>query len=136
MSIRSGADTGRARAGQGYHRAPLPVWLAPVSVSRALGSAFAINAGRFLPPSELDDSPPILFKPHFGLSSYHLVMGVIIDTIYHCLGPGRPDVWLVGRSVALVGDAVKAILLISPVAVPCNLFAACLGLYIPKLVRK
>jgi glycine/D-amino acid oxidase-like deaminating enzyme len=35
-----------------------------------------------LPRSETDDSRPILFKPHFGVSNYHLVMGGKIDNVY------------------------------------------------------
>ncbi len=35
-----------------------------------------------LPRSETDDSRPILFKPHFGLRNYHLIMGGKIDNIY------------------------------------------------------
>ncbi len=35
-----------------------------------------------LPRSEADDSRPILFRPHFGLKNYHLVMGGKIDNIY------------------------------------------------------
>lgn len=35
-----------------------------------------------LPRSETDDSRPILFKPHFGLRNYHLVMGGKIDNVY------------------------------------------------------
>jgi glycine/D-amino acid oxidase-like deaminating enzyme len=35
-----------------------------------------------LPLSETDDSRPILFKPHFGISNYHLVMGGKIDNVY------------------------------------------------------
>ncbi|MGL6095253.1 MAG: NAD(P)/FAD-dependent oxidoreductase [Fimbriiglobus sp.] len=35
-----------------------------------------------LPRSEADDSRPILFRPHFGIPNYHLVMGGKIDNIY------------------------------------------------------
>ncbi len=35
-----------------------------------------------LPRSEADDSRPILFKPHYGLKNYHLVMGGKIDNVY------------------------------------------------------
>src|SRR5262245_48343261 len=35
-----------------------------------------------LPSSEIDDSRPILFKPHFGMRNYHLVMGAKIDNVY------------------------------------------------------
>jgi hypothetical protein len=35
-----------------------------------------------LPRSEQDDSRPILFRPHFGLPNYHLVMGGKIDNVY------------------------------------------------------
>lgn len=35
-----------------------------------------------LPLSEGDDSRPILFKPHFGMPNYHLVMGGKIDNVY------------------------------------------------------
>jgi glycine/D-amino acid oxidase-like deaminating enzyme len=35
-----------------------------------------------LPLSETDDSRPILFKPHFGMPNYHLVMGGKIDNVY------------------------------------------------------
>ena len=38
-----------------------------------------------LPRSETDDSRPILFKPDFGLSGYHLVMGGKIDNVYDIL---------------------------------------------------
>jgi glycine/D-amino acid oxidase-like deaminating enzyme len=35
-----------------------------------------------LPSSETDDSRPILFRPHFGMPNYHLVMGGKIDNVY------------------------------------------------------
>lgn len=35
-----------------------------------------------LPQSEQDDSRPILFRPHFGIPNYHLVMGGKIDNVY------------------------------------------------------
>lgn len=35
-----------------------------------------------MPRSETDDSRPILFKPHYGLRNYHLVMGGKIDNVY------------------------------------------------------
>lgn len=35
-----------------------------------------------LPRSETDDSRPILFRPHFGVRNYHLVMGGKIDNVY------------------------------------------------------
>lgn len=35
-----------------------------------------------LPRSETDDSRPILFRPHFGMPNYHLVMGGKIDNVY------------------------------------------------------
>lgn len=38
-----------------------------------------------LPKSEVDDSRPILFRPHFGIPNYHLVLGGKIDGIYDVL---------------------------------------------------
>jgi glycine/D-amino acid oxidase-like deaminating enzyme len=35
-----------------------------------------------LPLSELDDSRPILFRPHYGLRNHHVVMGGKIDNVY------------------------------------------------------
>lgn len=35
-----------------------------------------------LPRSEMDDSRPILFQPHYGMRNYHLVMGGKIDNVY------------------------------------------------------
>jgi hypothetical protein len=35
-----------------------------------------------LPRSEIDDSRPILFKPHHGIRNHHVVMGAKIDNIY------------------------------------------------------
>ena len=35
-----------------------------------------------MPRSETDDSRPILFKPHYGMKNYHLVMGGKIDNVY------------------------------------------------------
>jgi glycine/D-amino acid oxidase-like deaminating enzyme len=49
-----------------------------------------------LPMSETDDSRPILFRPHFGMPSYHLVMGGKIDNVYDVAE-------VVGRMFASVG---------------------------------
>ncbi len=48
-----------------------------------------------LPRSETDDSRPILFKPHFGMRNYHLVMGGKIDNVYDVLDVvgQTPDLW-------------------------------------------
>lgn len=46
-----------------------------------------------LPRSEMDDSRPILFRPHFGMPNYHLVMGGKIDNIYDILE-------VVGKSIS------------------------------------
>lgn len=35
-----------------------------------------------LPRSEIDDSRPILYKPHYGLRNLHVVMGAKIDNVY------------------------------------------------------
>ena len=35
-----------------------------------------------LPRSEVDDSRPILFKPHHGLRNFHVVLGGKIDNVY------------------------------------------------------
>jgi hypothetical protein len=42
-----------------------------------------------LPRSETDDSRPILFKPHYGLANYHLVMGSKIDNVYDVIDTVR-----------------------------------------------
>lgn len=39
-----------------------------------------------LPRSEVDDSRPILFRPHHGLPNHHVVMGGKIDNVYDALG--------------------------------------------------
>lgn len=38
-----------------------------------------------LPRSEVDDSRPILFRPHHGLRNFHVVMGGKIDNVYDVL---------------------------------------------------
>jgi glycine/D-amino acid oxidase-like deaminating enzyme len=35
-----------------------------------------------LPLSEVDDSRPILFKPHYGIANHHVVLGGKIDNVY------------------------------------------------------
>jgi len=48
-----------------------------------------------LPRSETDDSRPILFKPHFGIPNYHLIMGGKIDNVYDVLDVigQTPNLW-------------------------------------------
>jgi glycine/D-amino acid oxidase-like deaminating enzyme len=38
-----------------------------------------------LPRSEVDDSRPILFQPHFGIKNHHVIIGGKIDNVYDAL---------------------------------------------------
>ena len=38
-----------------------------------------------LPRSEMDDSRPILFRPHHGLPNFHCVTGAKLDNVYDLL---------------------------------------------------
>jgi glycine/D-amino acid oxidase-like deaminating enzyme len=47
---------------------------------RYVGSLWDVKT--VLPRSEIDDSRPILFRPHHGLRNHHVVMGAKLDNVY------------------------------------------------------
>jgi glycine/D-amino acid oxidase-like deaminating enzyme len=47
---------------------------------RYVGSLWDVKT--LLPRSEIDDSRPILFRPHHGLRNHHVVMGAKLDNVY------------------------------------------------------
>lgn len=55
-------------------------YLPSIADSRYCDSLWEVKT--VMPRSETDDSRPILFRPHYGLRNYHLVMGGKIDNVY------------------------------------------------------
>jgi len=55
-------------------------YLPAIADCRYRGSLWEVKT--VMPRSETDDSRPILFKPHYGVMNYHLVMGGKIDNVY------------------------------------------------------